>query len=152
MKDKKTNAAIESRNCEDARLLFEQAKADICADMKSRDIGAILWDNDRAGFHFPPAVKLQYPDSKTSVWTIQGIYRIEDSIFLMSDKTEVNVNKYYEPGIEEPPSVVTLTQSQALKQLGDPTEARGYTRQGSIQEWLTIADCYFEALALNNDI
>lgn len=149
MKNKSINT---NQNLEDARLLFEQAKADICEDMKTRDIGAIFWNNDRAGFHFPPEVKLENQNEKPDVWRIQGIYRIEDSLFLMSDKADINTDNYYNPDAEIPPTVVTLTPEQALKELGVPTQARGYTQQGSIREWLSIADCYFEALSLNNDI
>ncbi len=29
----------------------------------------------------------------------------------------------------------------------NPEGVEGFTLQGSLEEWLTVADCYFEALA-----
>lgn len=146
------NESVQQETLDDARFLFEQAKADICADMSSRDIGAIMWNNQRAGFHYPPVINMKNAEGKSETWEIQGLYRVQDAIFLISDHASVNVDDYYEKGIETPPVIVTLTPDQATGELGLPSEERGFTRQGSIQEWLTIADCYFEALTLNNDI
>ena len=36
--------------------------------------------------------------------------------------------------------------SHARREPGDPEKVKGYTTQGSLEEWLGIADCYFEAL------
>lgn len=41
---------------------------------------------------------------------------------------------------------VFLTEDAAREQLGDPNAVKGYTTQGSAEEWAAIADCYFEAL------
>ena len=41
---------------------------------------------------------------------------------------------------------MTLTPDMAQSQLGDPTEKNGYTDNATNEEWLAIADCYFEAL------
>lgn len=141
----KTNTA--TRNEQDAQALFVQAKTDIASDMKSRGIGAILWDNRQASFHFPPEVVV---DGKT--WTVKGIYRIREELYLIGDKAKASVDNYYDKDTEVPPVVVTLTEAQAQQQLGEPTLDRGFTQDGTIPEWLTVADCYFEALALDNDI
>ena len=57
------------------------------------------------------------------------------------------MDDFYDPDREVKPAVVTLTPDRAAKALGDPDREKGYTRQGTLEEWLAIADCYFEALA-----
>lgn len=143
---------VESATQAEAEALFQQAKDDIAADMRSRDIGAIMWDNEQADFHFPPVVEVTDSEGKKTPWKIHGIYRVDDTLFLIGQGAAAGVENYYKPGIETRPVVVTLTEDQATRQLGIPNEGRGYTRQGDVQQWLSIADCYFEALTLNNDI
>lgn len=137
---------------DDAQALFERAKQDIAADMKSRDIGVILWDNARAGFHYPPVVSVSDSDGHTKVWEIHGIYRVDETLYLIGPGAAVTVDRYYTKGVDTPPAVVTLNEDRAMRELGIPNMGRGYTRQGDVQEWLTIADCYFEALTLANEI
>ena len=59
----------------------------------------------------------------------------------------MSVDAFYNPGSEVRPTVVTLTPDKARIELGDPEGVEGFTLQGSLEEWLTVADCYFEALA-----
>lgn len=132
--------------------LFAQAKSDIAADMKSRGIGAIIWDNNQTGFHYPPIVTLSETDGSTAVWKVQGIYRVREALFLIGPKAPVDMKNYYNPNTETRPIVVTLTEKEALDQLGEPTVERGFTDGGDVEQWLSIADAYFEALTLNNDI
>ncbi|MCM1320386.1 MAG: hypothetical protein NC217_08435 [Muribaculaceae bacterium] len=142
----------EMRNQADAQVLFERAKEDIALDMKSRDIGAIMWDNAQAGFHYPPEVTVTNSDGKSSVWTIHGIYRVSDTLYLIGPGAAVGVDNYYKKGITVKPIVHTMTEDEAERTIGIPNEGRGYTTQGTVQEWLTIADCYFAALNLINKI
>lgn len=53
----------------------------------------------------------------------------------------------YTPDVDVPPVVVTLSEKKAEEVLGDPTERRGFTTEGTVEEWTVIADCYFETLA-----
>lgn len=138
-------------NQQEARDLFEKAKADIAADMRERGIGAILWDLKQASFHFPPQVTASLPDGNVATADVQGMYLYKGEIYLITEKAKISTADFYNPDYEVPPVVVTLTESQAEKELGQPTEAEGFTTGGTIPEWLTLADCYFEALALDND-
>ena len=148
MKDTKTE-----KTQVDARELFERAKADIAADMKSRGIGAILWAVGSVNFHYLPEVVVGQDHGKDVVVTVSGIYRVGDDLYLMEQGVAPrSVDDYYNKNTEVRPDVVTLTEKQALQQLGTPDSQRGFTRQGTVQQWLTIADCYFEALTLTNDV
>ncbi|MDE6010235.1 MAG: hypothetical protein K2F87_02145 [Muribaculaceae bacterium] len=128
--------------------LLGKARQDLIADMKARGIGAILWDNATAGFQYIPEINLaedetEQPDTSR----IMGLYRYDDELYLVEeDKADVDFNDFYDADTEVKPSVVTLTEDIACKELGNPTEEKGYTTEGSLEEWLAIADCYFEAL------
>lgn len=64
-------------NKESVNALFRKAKSDIIADMKSRGIGAVIWDNATAGFQNLPEVEVtcsKAPD-KSVVVQIMGLYR-----------------------------------------------------------------------------
>lgn len=153
MEDTKVKySEIKGGSVSDADALFQQAKDDMAADMRAREIGAVLWDNAQAGFHYPPAVLVTDPQGEKKTWVIHGVYRVEDRLYLIGPDAAVGVENYYHRGIEEKPVVVTLTEEQALAELGRPEPGRGYTAQGTVQEWLTVADCYFEALNLDNDL
>lgn len=143
---------MNSKTQKEADELFAQAKSDISADMRSRDIGAIIWDTASADFHYLPNVDVEQPDGKRHVEKIMGIYRHGDGLYLIEQgKADVSIDNYYTKGVDVRPVVVTLTERQARDQLGSPIPSRGYTDQGDVEEWLTVADCYFEALTLDND-
>lgn len=133
--------------------LFAKAKQDLIDDMKERNIGAILWDNATAGFEQLPEVDLGGEESaEPDVSRVMGLYRYNGMLYLIEeDKAHVDFNDFYDEETEIKPSVVTLTETVARKDLGDPTEEKGYTTEGSLEEWLVIADCYFEALNLDNE-
>ena len=129
--------------------LFNQAKSDIIADMKGRGIGAVIWNNATAGFPYQPEIlhhSLKDP-SKTRVAEIMGIYRYEDTLYLIEEnRAPVKFDDFWNRDTEAPPTVVTLSEDVARKDLGDPESVKGYTTQGSLEEWTAIADCYFRAL------
>lgn len=128
--------------------LLGKAKQDLIDDMKERGIGAILWDNATAGFQYIPEINLAEDEAEQPDCSrIMGLYRYDDTLYLIEeDKAHVDFNEFYDEDTEVKPSVVTLTETIAQKDLGNPTEEKGYTTEGSLEEWLTIADCYFEAL------
>ena len=106
--------------------LLLKAKEQMLEDMKTREIGAIIWSVPDAGFHYIPEIMV----------TSQR-----------EDMAGVSIDEFYRPGIDVPPVVVTLSEMKASEQFGTPSEAKGFTTQGSLEEWVAIADCYFEALA-----
>lgn len=137
-------------NQQEVSALFAQAKNGIIADMKSRGIGAIIWNNATAGFHYIPEVVCHKKDdpSKTRVATVMGLYRYDDTLYLIEeDRAPVTFDDFWNPDTEAAPTVVTLTEDIARKDLGDPETVKGYTTQGTLEEWTAVADCYFEALA-----
>lgn len=128
--------------------LLGRARQDLAEDMKTRGIGAILWDNSTAGFDYIPEVVIgQDKDGVDICSRICGIYRYEDKLYLAEeDKANIDFDRFYDPDTEVRPVVVTLTEDIAVRTLGNPTEEKGYTTDGSLEEWLAIADCYFQAL------
>lgn len=138
--------------------LMKKAISELAEDMRAREIGAILWDNSTAGFHFIPEVTV--PCTKKSgnkeckekgvtetTLRVMGIYDYDGRLYLIEEgKAPVKLTNFYTDGVEVPPTVVTLTPDMAQSQLGDPTEKNGYTDNATNEEWLAIADCYFEAL------
>lgn len=128
--------------------LLAKAKAQMAEDMKAREIGAIIWSIPDAGFHFIPEILVTDPrTNQTRTARITGIYRRHDDLYAIEeDSAGVSVDQFYRHGIDVPPVVVTLSESTASEQLGTPSEAKGYTTQGTLEEWVAIADCYFEAL------
>lgn len=133
---------------DNATDLLKKAQQEMIEDMKSRDIGAILWDNATADFHTIPEIVHTNDKGETRVARIMGLYRYNDTLYLVEeDRAPINFNNFYNRDSEVKPVVVTLTEETARAELGDPTAVKGYTTQGSLEEWLGIADCYFEALA-----
>lgn len=131
-----------------ARALFSQAIARIADDMRDREIGAILWNNSTAGFHYIPEVTVEGKNDRTEVLRVMGLYLYEDTLYLVEEgKAPVELTEFFTDGVEVPPVVVTLTEDSALRHLGDPEGRKGYTTEATNEEWLVIADCYFEALA-----
>ena len=128
--------------------LLEKAKTQMAEDMKAREIGAIIWSVPDAGFHYIPEVTVTDPrDGSTRVARVTGLYRFNDQRYAIEeDAAGVSIDHFYRPGIDVPPVVVTLSELKASEQLGTPSDAKGYTTQGTLEEWVAIADCYFEAL------
>ena len=132
--------------------LLAKAKSDLMANMAERGIAAILWDVAEAGFHYIPEVEL--PDSTEEhpkVAKVTGLYAYNNDLYLILDTADVNLDEFYNPDNEVKPTVVTLSSDLASKYLGDPKESDGYDNEGDLEEWLAVADCYFEALAEEGD-
>ncbi len=128
--------------------LLTQALQKMADDMAVREIGAIIWSIADANFHYIPEIVVTDSEGKTSTVRVTGLYRYNGRLYAIEeDVADVNIDQYYRPGIDVPPVVVTLSENKAEEQLGDPEEAKGYTTQGTLEEWVAIADCYFEALA-----
>lgn len=132
---------------ESATLLAE-AKMRMIDDMVARGIGAIIWNVADAGFHYIPEILLSDKDGKPVTARITGLYHYNDTLYAIEeDVANVSVEHFYTPGVDVPPVVVTLSEDKAREHLGDPADSKGYTSAGSLEEWVAIADCYFEALA-----
>lgn len=131
--------------------LLDKACQDLIKDMQNREIGAIIWDLSTVGFHYIPEVRVSDAGGKEKVVRVTGLYRYDGVLYLIEeDASGVNVDNYYNPDSEVKPTVVILTEDVAAKDLGSPVNGKGYTTEGSIEEWLAVADCYFEALAEYN--
>lgn len=130
------------------KALLQQAIQRIIDDMHSRDIGAVLWNVATAGFHFIPEIVLYSEKGEPHTVRVTGIYRYHDRLYAIEeDAAGVSTAMYYRKGVDVPPTVVTLTEDKAREELGDPETSKGFTDGGTVTEWLTIADCYFEALS-----
>lgn len=128
--------------------LLVNAKKELIANMKERGIAAILWDVNEAGFHYIPEVSL--PDSTEEdpkVVKVTGLYVYDGDLYLILETAGVNLEEFYNPDTEVRPTVVTLSSDLASKCLGDPKHSEGFDNDGDLEEWLAVADCYFEALA-----
>lgn len=124
--------------------LLDKAKKDMIADMESRQIGAILWDNATAGFRYLPVATL----ASGKVVNISGLYHYADNLYLVEeDNPRADINNFYDRDSEVKPTVVCLSDSVATSDLGNPATEDGFTLGGTMEEWLAIADCYFQALA-----
>lgn len=140
---------MDNNNKETADALFAKAKSDIIADMDSRGIGAIIWNNATAGFDYLPEVVChsKKDPEKTRVATIMGLYHYKGVLYLIEEeRAPISFDDFWNQDIEAAPTVVTLTEDIAVKDLGDPESVKGYTTQGTLEEWTAIADCYFQAL------
>ena len=129
--------------------LLNQGKRDIIADMKTRGIGAIVWNNATAGFPCRPEIlhRSAKDPSKTRVAVIMGLYACNDVLYLIEEgRAPIKFDDFWDRDVDAPPTVVTLSEDVAQNKLGDPEAVKGYTTQGSVEEWTAIADCYFRAL------
>ncbi len=131
-------------NAEAIEGLLNQAKNNLIADMAGRGLAAIIWDNATAGFHYLPVATL----GEGKVVNISGLYAYDGELYLIEeDCAKANIDRYYDQDSQVRPTVVTLTPSVAAGDLGTPTPEDGFTQTATLEEWLGIADCYFEALA-----
>ena len=130
---------------------LKEAKQKMIDDMEARGIGAIIWSIPDAGFHFIPEINhVSEKDGKEKrrVARVTGLYHYNGTLYAIEeDRAPIHFDQFYTPGVDVPPVVVTLTPDKATEDLGDPEAVKGYTTQGTLEEWLVIADCYFEALA-----
>ena len=129
--------------------LLGRAREDIMADMEHRGIGAVVWDVEDAGFHYLPEVSLPTDDPENpEVVGVTGIYACGGTLYLILEvKSGVSVDEFYDKENESRPAVVTLTPDKAVKSFGDPAGEEGFMSGGDLEQWLAVADCYFEALA-----
>ena len=128
--------------------LLGKAKDELRENMTGRGIAAIIWDVEEAGFHYIPEVTL--PDSTEEdpkVARVTGLYAYDDDLYLILETADLNFEEFYNPDTEVRPTVITLSTDLAAKYLGDPEGKEGYDNEGDLEEWLAVADCYFEALA-----
>lgn len=128
--------------------LLGKAKSDLMANMTQRGIAAIIWDVEEAGFHFIPEVTL--PDSTEEdpkVARVSGLYAYDGDLYLILETADLNFEEFYDPDTEVRPTVITLSTDLAAKYLGNPKGREGFDNEGDLEEWLAVADCYFEALA-----
>lgn len=129
-----------------------KARKDLAADMEARGIGAIIWDNATAGFHYLPEIAVPENKKEDETLTIEGLYLYEGKVYLIVEgKSTVSIDNLYDADTEVRPTVVTLGPSDAVRLIGNPKTHRGYITGGTTEEWLTIADCYFEALNLEEE-
>ena len=127
---------------------LQRAIDELKANMAERGIAAIIWDVEEAGFHYIPEVSL--PDSTEEdpkVARVSGLYSYGNNLYLILETAGIDINEFYNPDSEVRPTVVTLSSDLAAKYLGDPKGKEGFDKDGDLEEWLAVADCYFEALA-----
>ena len=127
--------------------LLSQAKENLMKNMLGRNMAAIIWDLSSAGFHYIPSVTLE----NGKVLRVTGLYVSGNQLYLIDEECKrANIDNFYNPDTEVKPTVVCLTPNVAPGDLGAPDEEDGFTQAGSLEEWLVIADCYFEALNEEN--
>lgn len=137
------------KNKETAANLLENAKAELIANMAEREIAAIIWDVEEAGFHYIPEVELEdstLEDPKVA--RVSGLYSYADKLYLIIDGiADIDYKDFYDPDSEIKPTVVTLSRDLANKYLGNPAHEKGFTADADLEQWLAVTDCYFEAIA-----
>ena len=136
------------KDTKEVAALVAKAKSRLAEDMQRREIGAIIWNIAETGFHYIPEIVIDDPrDEKERTVRVTGLYLYKGELYAMEEGAKgFNIRHYYTPGVDVPPSVVTLTPSVAEETFGKPSEEHGYTQEGTPEEWLVVADCYFEAL------
>lgn len=133
----------------DTPRLLEKAMEKMTEDMKARGIGAVIWNIPEAGFHYIPEIVVSSSDgSPERTARITGLYVFGGTVYAIEeDKSGVSTDSFYRPGVDVRPVVVTLSETKAGELFGVPSEEKGFTTQGTLEEWVAVADCYFEALA-----
>lgn len=122
----------------------------LAEDMAARDIGAVVWDLSVAGFPYIPEVTevIEGKSTRQATDRVTGIYNYNGEIYaIIEGESGVSVNDYYNRDYEVRPSVITLTPDMAESRFGNPAAKRGFTSEATLQEWLAIADCYYQSLA-----
>lgn len=129
--------------------LLAKAKRDLMENMADKGFAAIVWDVNEAGFHYIPEVELEDSTPEKPVTArVGGLYAYDGELYLIIDGVaDVDYNDFYNDNSEVRPTVVTLSKDLAAKYLGDPRKEKGFDPDGDLEEWLAVADCYFEALA-----
>lgn len=132
----------------DNNQLLAKAKSQMAQDMKAREIGAIIWSVADAGFHYIPEIKVTDAEKGTArTARVTGLYLYKDEVYAIEeDLSGISPDQFYRVGVDVPPVVVTLSELKADELIGVPSESKGFTTQGTLEEWVAIADCYFEAL------
>lgn len=139
---------MEKHNDKETGVLLNEAKQRMIEDMTSRGIGAIIWSIPDAGFHYIPEIVVNDSKGEPHTMRVTGLYHINNTLYAIEeDVAKVSIEEFYTPGVDVPPVVVTLSEDKARERLGDPTSHLGFTTRGSLEEWVAVADCYFEALA-----
>lgn len=133
----------------DTPRLLEKAMEKMTEDMKARGIGAMIWSIPETGFHYIPEIVVSSSDgSPERTARITGLYVFRGTVYAIEeDKSGVSTDSFYRPGVDVRPVVVTLSETKAGELFGVPSEEKGFTTQGTLEEWVAVADCYFEALA-----
>ncbi len=130
--------------------LLAKAKSDLAENMTDRGIGAMLWDLATAGFPYLPEIEIPSEKDTEEPETVgvMGIYNYEGELYLIEEGISgVDFDKFYNSDTEAKPSIITLSPDSAQKTFGDPKERKGFNPGGNLEEWLAVADCYFQALA-----
>lgn len=128
--------------------LLLQAKQKIADDMNARHIGAVIWNVAEAGFHYIPEIVVSDIEGDPKSVRVTGLYNYNGKLYAIEEGVaDVDMNRFYREGIDVPPVVVTLSESKADELLGNPETKNGFTTAGTLEEWVAVADCYFEALA-----
>ena len=136
------------KNTENQNMLHK-ALHQLAEDLKNREIGAVIWNVAEANFHYIPELVVTDPDGSNRTVRVTGLYLYQNKVYAIEeDKPGVSIEHFYRHGIDVPPVVVTLSQSKAEELFGTPSESRGLTSQGTLEEWTVVADCYFEALRM----
>lgn len=130
--------------------LLVKAREDLAANMKQRGLGAVIWDLATAGFPYLPEIELpsEKEDEEPKTVGVTGIYNYNGTIYIIEEGiADISVDDFYNADNEVKPTIVTLTEDKADKYFGDPQGKKGFNAGGDLEEWLAIADCYFQALA-----
>ncbi|MDE7381536.1 MAG: hypothetical protein K2N03_05350 [Muribaculaceae bacterium] len=130
--------------------LLQKAKEDLAENMQERGIGAMIWDLSTAGFPYLPELEIpsDMEDEEPQTVGVTGLYNYKGTLYLIEEGISgVDINNLYNPDTEAKPTIVTLTEDSAEKTLGNPANRKGFNPGGNLEEWLAIADCYFQALS-----
>lgn len=133
--------------------LIAGAKDQIIEDMHQRGFSAIIWNIGTINFHYIPEIVVGENEREEEiVKRVTGLYAYNGKLYAIEEEAPgTDMKDYYNPDTEVPPAVVTLTEDMARQDLESPEDSKYYTLAGSDEEWLVVADCYFEALNQTNE-
>lgn len=133
---------------EDTSKLLSEAKSRMIDDMAARGIGAIIWNIPNAGFHYIPEIVIGDVNGDPQSVRVTGLYHFHDDLYAIEEEVAgLETEEFYNPQTEVAPVTVTLSEDKARERIGNPANKKGFTTAGTLEEWVAIADCYFEALA-----